>query len=560
MISDNDLKDKISHLKQAPNNSEILRTAITQDDLQGVKQILAKKSEQENESLRKESPSTSPTKIQPESPKQSSFSVNFTESNLENSSSKNDSTHLQEKQKSEANLVTGDLTLDFSKDSPHPSPLPCQVSTNNAKKSTSMPTSPNDREKGLDGMDRNDRHGLGSPQSLCSPISAENDTCGTFTYPPSTSLVRISKSEDYLQCQKDNMSSVNIDLEDDVTSSLNTLLDTRDDPPVCSSVIPINLCAVNNYNNKNEPVLTLNALPLTSSSPPDSSGHSSHDSDSPLIHSLSPVSPQSPTSSMQYSCSGVYNKMCSARDSLGSSNRSEHVCSNSSGSSLTSPDTDVPDELEWDDTTPTFSPTNQIINGYNDKNSTAIGQLVVNGHPGRNCPSPTDSSISENFVQKIDENRIIIKVAGPEKVKKKKHPSSTSHRKHSSQGKGGTALNGDPDRTPTNTPPQTPGSGTLSPETLAYQQLWESEDEITCLSEKSDESSSTSTATKAASQRTPCTSSPPLSEDESDIESLHSFHYSPKAVDMPSAIRLAKRLFALDGFKKSDVSRHLSKK
>lgn len=55
--------------------------------------------------------------------------------------------------------------------------------------------------------------------------------------------------------------------------------------------------------------------------------------------------------------------------------------------------------------------------------------------------------------------------------------------------------------------------------------------------------------------------SPPHSTDEeSDIESLHSFHYSPKAVDLPSAIRLAKRLYSLDGFKKSDVSRHLSKK
>lgn len=55
-------------------------------------------------------------------------------------------------------------------------------------------------------------------------------------------------------------------------------------------------------------------------------------------------------------------------------------------------------------------------------------------------------------------------------------------------------------------------------------------------------------------------SSPPISDDGSDVDSLHSFHYSPKAVDMPSAVRLAKRLFHLDGFKKSDVSRHLSKK
>lgn len=55
-------------------------------------------------------------------------------------------------------------------------------------------------------------------------------------------------------------------------------------------------------------------------------------------------------------------------------------------------------------------------------------------------------------------------------------------------------------------------------------------------------------------------SSPPVSDDGSDVDSLHSFHYSPKAVDIPSAVRLAKRLFHLDGFKKSDVSRHLSKK
>nr|XP_037291717.1 PH and SEC7 domain-containing protein-like isoform X1 [Rhipicephalus microplus] len=48
-------------------------------------------------------------------------------------------------------------------------------------------------------------------------------------------------------------------------------------------------------------------------------------------------------------------------------------------------------------------------------------------------------------------------------------------------------------------------------------------------------------------------------DEESDADSLRSFHYSPKAVDMPSASRLAKRLFNLEGFKKSDVSRHLSK-
>lgn len=51
-----------------------------------------------------------------------------------------------------------------------------------------------------------------------------------------------------------------------------------------------------------------------------------------------------------------------------------------------------------------------------------------------------------------------------------------------------------------------------------------------------------------------------LSDEGSDVDSLHSYHYSPKGVDIPSAVRLAKRLFYLEGFKKSDVSRHLSKK
>ncbi|CAB4055557.1 PSD [Lepeophtheirus salmonis] len=51
----------------------------------------------------------------------------------------------------------------------------------------------------------------------------------------------------------------------------------------------------------------------------------------------------------------------------------------------------------------------------------------------------------------------------------------------------------------------------------------------------------------------------PSSEGESDLESLHSYHPPPKIVDVPSAIRLAKRLYQLDGFRKSDVSRHLSR-
>ncbi len=52
------------------------------------------------------------------------------------------------------------------------------------------------------------------------------------------------------------------------------------------------------------------------------------------------------------------------------------------------------------------------------------------------------------------------------------------------------------------------------------------------------------------------------SSEESDLESLaslHSYHPPTKVIDLPSAVRLAKRLYNLDGFKRTDVSRHLGK-
>ena len=48
------------------------------------------------------------------------------------------------------------------------------------------------------------------------------------------------------------------------------------------------------------------------------------------------------------------------------------------------------------------------------------------------------------------------------------------------------------------------------------------------------------------------------SEDETESNSFNQVS-PPKSVDIASAQRLAKRLFKLEGFKKSDVSRHLSK-
>ena len=83
------------------------------------------------------------------------------------------------------------------------------------------------------------------------------------------------------------------------------------------------------------------------------------------------------------------------------------------------------------------------------------------------------------------------------------------------------------------------------------QALGEYDDELIALTEG---------AANLAKSISPTHCGSPEEESGSDAESLHSFHYSPKGVDYPSAHRLAKRLFHLDGFKKSDVSRHLSKK
>ncbi|XP_071514522.1 LOW QUALITY PROTEIN: uncharacterized protein Efa6 [Panulirus ornatus] len=532
------IQQRVQQYLATPDNPDVLRTAITQDDLQGVKQIKAKKSS--SRTPPEQSSSTPPSLPSPtlsDASDRTSISHGSNHTASENGLHVKDRTTKEnernkQKPKSEAYLMTGDLILNLSRTSHDPSWLPQQKTVDDLRKSgsSSVPTSPNETD--ICGS-RLAKHEVGSPHSLCSPVSVDSNASGVqFTYPPTSTSVRISKSEDQLQYQKDNMCAVNIELDDDVTSSLNTLLDTCDDDS--TSPVP-------HEDRDRRIVWTFNA-PTS----PDSV-HSSHDSDSPLIRSPSPTSPQSPTSSMQYSCSGVYDKMCSGRDSLGSSNRSENVCSNSS--SLTSPDTDVPDELEWDDTTPTLHIPSAYANSFSTKD------LLPNGHNmGGIMTSESRSVLSDKTkVRKQDENRIVIKVEGPDKNSSRKRPQQlqkSGEPIHHEPQDSCDALR-DPDLTPTNTRPPTPGSGTLSPDTLAYQELRESEDEITCLSEED--------GTGKASVRTSSTTSPPLSEDESDIDSLHSFHYSPKAVDIPSAVRLAKRLITLDGFKKSDVSRHLSK-
>ncbi|XP_046740629.1 PH and SEC7 domain-containing protein isoform X6 [Diprion similis] len=152
--------------------------------------------------------------------------------------------------------------------------------------------------------------------------------------------------------------------------------------------------------------------------------------------------------------------------------------------------------------------------------------------------------------QDSTEHRIVIQVKGPDKE-------TTGNRNNSlrqPRRRGNTSTSNASELVPPSQNTQrfqsTVSSGNVTPEFVGYQELKESEDEkeVATVGDYEEQ------------QHIVKGSSPPQSADEeSDIESLHSFHYSPKAVDLPSAVRLAKRLYSLDGFKKSDVSRHLSK-
>ncbi|XP_050483030.1 PH and SEC7 domain-containing protein isoform X14 [Bombus huntii] len=144
--------------------------------------------------------------------------------------------------------------------------------------------------------------------------------------------------------------------------------------------------------------------------------------------------------------------------------------------------------------------------------------------------------------QENTEHRIVIQVKGPDK-------DATAARNTSPRQNRRRGNLSNPELVPTSTAQNTVQrpTGNTTPEFVGYQELKESEDENEALNIGNYEDKHGG-------------ASPPQSADEeSDIESLHSFHYSPKAVDLPSAVRLAKRLYSLDGFKKSDVSRHLSK-
>lgn len=292
---------------------------------------------------------------------------------------------------------------------------------------------------------------------------------------------RTSRSEDHLQhTQHDTLGAVvSIDIDEDMNSSLNTLLDTRQDSEDSQS------------SDRDRIVWTYNAPVTTAVTHNFNNSHSfsSSVSSSPQ-HSDSLASPTSVSSSVISSNSG----------SRGTTNHAQEALHNFVQPVNGTTDPSVSEAVS-NISSPDYQDDDNILS------SKDIAGMAISD------PSDSDSTIlisERSHHQRTNgredrDNKIVIKVKGVE-----------------------------------------------SPLAMQlYMELKNSEDELATLTEDAP------TVITGADARE---SSPPVSDDGSDVESLHSYHYSPKAVDIPSAVRLAKRLYGLEGFKKSDVSRHLSKK
>ncbi|XP_063217914.1 PH and SEC7 domain-containing protein isoform X2 [Bacillus rossius redtenbacheri] len=379
----------------------------------------------------------------------------------------------------------------------------------------SVPTSPNEMELGH----RNHHHHKlpsGTNSAGTSPVgpnkrdSAGPQTsgvpcCPSGTQAPFPGFVRTSRSEDHLQFQKDSsISAVDIDIDEDVTSSLNTLLDTRPDS------------GGSNDHDKDRIVWTYNA-PVSSPGSPSSS------EDTSPRRSLSPQSPTSVSSSVMSSNSSSRGGPAPSGPLGGLLQPNGELSQSEAVSNISSPDFQEEETLDILSTRDLME-----VSDPSDSDSTLLVSDRVPAHPAHPA-------------QDGAEHRIVIQVKGPDKDSRP--PAKPQRPGNGLELSVGGAL---PSRSPSSL-----SSGNVTPELVGYQ-LRESEDELTMLGDEPGFPGARATSATSAT-------SPPASEDDSDIESLHSFHYSPKAVDIPSAVRLAKRLYMLDGFKRSDVSRHLSK-
>lgn len=413
--------------------------------------------------------------------------------------------------KFEAYMMTGDLMLNLSRvEHPHHNHhVPAHRTHYHRYNST--PASPNEARIGARG-DLAQRHnsspdtGLvgdhnklfnsqpASPQGPC--VSVEMSTRAPHS-------VRTSRSEDHLQFQKESsLSAVAVDMEEDVTSSLNTLLDARPDSATPSA-------RSDTEGERDRIVWTYNAPVSCASEKTQCNGsgatsNSTSLSDSISQRSSSPASPTSVSSSVMSSRATPPHSRPQPvahphRPLNGDMSLSEAI------SNISSPDyQDQDDMFETGRECPRME-----LSDPSDSDSTILVSEPCHKRAKSNSTYSNGHASDVTLNGDLNKDyRIVIQVKGPDKQNQNIIESRSNHSFQNANG--GNKEN-----------------GLKSPEAHGYQELANNED--------------------------------PGSDEGSDIDSLHSFHYSPKAVDIPSAERLAKRLYHLDGFKKSDVSRHLSK-
>lgn len=314
--------------------------------------------------------------------------------------------------------------------------------------------------------------------------------------PQSTSLVRkcdvtgfrTSRSEDHLQHTQHDIAGaiIPIDVDEDINSSLNTLLDTRADSEDSHSSTDRDRI-VWTYNAPVHPHTT-----NTSSSYNCTHSFSSSMSSSPQHSTESPASPTSVSSSIMSSSGSKETPVPIVEQQLNVNNRPNNATDLSVSEAVSN--ISSPDYQDEDNLLSSKEMAGYAVSDPSDSDSTILVSDVTNRQPR-------------------GEHKIVIKVRGVEQSGGANHTENTLY---------------------------------------GHAELKDSEDELATICEDGN-----GLPNGGHDKRE---SSPPISDDGSDCDSLHSYHYSPKAVDIPSAVRLAKRLFGLEGFKKSDVSRHLSKK
>ncbi|XP_013164818.1 PREDICTED: PH and SEC7 domain-containing protein 3 isoform X3 [Papilio xuthus] len=413
--------------------------------------------------------------------------------------------------KFEAYMMTGDLMLNLSRvEHPHHNHH-APTHRTHYHRYNSTPASPSENRLAAR-VELAQRHnsspdtGLGTEHAnklfISQPASpAGGGQAGGEMASRAQHVVRTSRSEDHLQ--ESSLSAVAVDMEEDVTSSLNTLLDARPDSATPGPRSDTDLERDRIVWTYNAPVSC--ASERTQCNGSGATSNSTSISDGISQRSSSPASPTSVSSSVMSSRATPPHRAPLLTTSQHSQHSHRPINGDMSLSEAVS-NISSPDYQDQDDMFDTGRDCPRMeLSDPSDSDSTILVSEPCHKRAKSNSSYSNDPDSDVTLNGEHKDYRIVIQVKGPDKSVNTSD-SVNNNNNFTQNGK---------------------ENGCNSPENQGYQELGSGSD---------------------------------VGSDEgSDGDSLHSFHYSPKAVDIPSAERLAKRLYHLDGFKKSDVSRHLSK-